>query len=279
MRHDAPLPFMDPRTARAPGLSPLDSARWLGADADFAAQMAERDRLIASAPPGLWGAVAGAEAAVAELFAAVLAFLATDARWHITARAVTRPDSVTVPLDGPALPTLGRLIQEDALLLLPGPDEYRLVAGILCFPSRWSLPDKLGRALTPVHGPVPHYADGLAARVNRVFAAIRPEAPLTRTNWTIHPTDTLHQPLDEREHRPAPPPLRGWFLRTERQGLRRLPATGAVAFTIKTTVRPLAALTEPERAALRPLVAGWDAAEAGYRGGEAARAAILAALG
>jgi hypothetical protein len=278
MPTDAPLPFMDPRTARAPGLSPLDPARWLGADTDFAAQMAERDRLIAAALPGLWGAVPGAEAAVAELHAAVLGFLAADGRWRVTDRAVTRPDGITVPLDGPALPTLARLIQEDALLLLPGEGEYRLVAGVLCFPSRWSLPEKLGRALTPVHGPVPHYAGGLAARVNRVFAAIRPETPLTRTNWTIHSTDTLHQPQGEGEQRPAPPPLRGWFLRTERQGLRRLPVTGAVAFTIKTTVVPLASLAPGARAALRPLVAGWDAAEAGYRGGETARAAILAAL-
>ncbi|MGL6209364.1 MAG: heme-dependent oxidative N-demethylase family protein, partial [Paracoccaceae bacterium] len=39
-------PWMDPRTARLPGVLPVDGDDWLRADDAFAGQMAERDRLI-----------------------------------------------------------------------------------------------------------------------------------------------------------------------------------------------------------------------------------------
>ena len=37
-------------------------------------------------------------------------------------------------------------------------------AGVLCFPSRWRLMEKIGKPLSAVHGPVPLYADRLAGR-------------------------------------------------------------------------------------------------------------------
>ena len=38
----------------------------------------------------------------------------------------------------------------------PGADGlYRLIGGVLCFPSSWVLRDKLGRPISEVHGPVP----------------------------------------------------------------------------------------------------------------------------
>jgi dimethylamine monooxygenase subunit A len=44
------LPWADPRTARLPGMLPVEGDDWLREDEVFAAQMAERDRLIAAQP-------------------------------------------------------------------------------------------------------------------------------------------------------------------------------------------------------------------------------------
>lgn len=43
-------PWMDPRTARLPGVLPVEGADWLIRDDAFAAQMALRDHLIADRP-------------------------------------------------------------------------------------------------------------------------------------------------------------------------------------------------------------------------------------
>lgn len=279
---DAPgapyAPFMEPRTARPPGLSPLDPAEWVARDPDYAAQMAERDRLLAADPDAVMASLPEAAAALAEFRAALLNHLSARPGWRVEARTATRPDGRAVSLSLDTLRLAGRLCQEDFLLLAPGEPEHRLVAGVLCFPSRWTLAEKMGRDLTPIHGPVPGYAEGLAARVNRVFAALAPERPLMRVNWLVHATDRLDLPQREGAKSPPGDPSRGWHLRTERQTLLRLPQTGAVAFGIKTTVTPVEALTRAQRAGLRAALAAWAPAEISYRGGEAVWRGALAAL-
>ena len=42
-----------------------------------------------------------------------------------------------------ALEGTSRWVQEDFCLL--SPIDYRLMAGIVCFPSRWKIPDKIGK--------------------------------------------------------------------------------------------------------------------------------------
>ena len=272
-------PFLDPRTARPPGLSPLDPAAWLCVDADYAAQVAERDALFAGDDAAdLTGALPEGADALAEFSALLLDWLTRDPRWTVTPDSFRRPDGVSVPRSLPPLALTGRLIQEDVLLLAPAEPEYRLVAGVLCFPSRWRLADKLGRPLTAIHGPVPGYADHLSARVNRVFAAIRPEAPLVRINWLVHPTDILRQPLAEGANAPAEWHTGRWCLRTERQTLRRLPRTCAVVFTVKTTLTPVGELSPEQRTALHAALSRWSADEIAYRGGEGVWRAALAAV-
>ncbi|MGF1658168.1 MAG: DUF3445 domain-containing protein [Rubrimonas sp.] len=271
-------PFMDPRTARPPGVGPLDRAAWLCVDDDFAAQMAERDALFEAPDDDVACALPEGEAPTAELLALLLDWTARDGRWRREGGAVIRPDSVAVPLDASPLTVIGRLMQEDALLLIPGEPEYLLVAGTLCFPQRWALSEKLGRPLTDVHRPVPGYPETLAARINRMFAALRVEAPLMRINWLVHPTDTLRIVQREAQKGPPPDPGRGWHLRTERQCLLRLPQTRAVVFTIKTTVTHVDRLSAEHRAGLRDALAGWGPGEIAHRGGVPIWRAALDAL-
>lgn len=275
-------PFMSPRTAHPPGISPLKFSDWLHRDAAYAEQMAYRDRLIETRRDIVFACLPEAEAMAAELLEKVVAFNLSYGDFTVTDGAATRPDGVTVPLDADhPLITAGRLAQEDFCLLQKpaGGDEHVLTGAILCFPSRWSLAQKIGRPLTGVHDPVPGYNDGLAPRVQRMFDGLRPDRLLVRGNWLVHPTPELHQPLTEEVKQGRNSELTGRFwLRVERQALLKL--TDGVAFSIKTCVTPIEALTEAQRAGLIQALDDSPEAVRVYHGGvarhEAARAALEA---
>ena len=158
-------PFLEARTARAPGLCPLDPAEWTVVHDDFAAQMAYRAELLAREAGAVLAELPEGAAPARELLAALCEYLATRPDYEVGARAVRRPDGVQVTLtQAQPLATIGALVAEDFCLLLPddAAGEYRLVAAVLCFPARWLLAEKMGRALTIIHDPVPEYDDGLA---------------------------------------------------------------------------------------------------------------------
>lgn len=228
-------PWMDPRTNRLPGVLPLEGDDWLRVDEAFAAQMAERDRLIREVPDLVHALLPQGVAAAQELYRCVLARLATEAGYAVGADAVQRPDGVSIPLDlSQPLLTLGRLVQEDLCLLDSVGGEHVLTGAILCFPASWTLAQKIGRPLSDIHIPVPSYDGGIARRVQRMFDAIRPEQPLWRANALLYDDPTLFQP--RREGVPRPRPVEKTYLRSERQCLLRLPETRAVVFTIHTWV-------------------------------------------
>lgn len=273
-------PFMEPRTTHPPGLSPLAPFDWLCCDPDYAAQMAQRDRLLAERRDLVAMALPEAAAPLAELRAALTAAALARGNWRAGADAVIRPDGVALPRSLDDLAFIGRLTQEDFLLMAQadGDAEYRLIGGVLCFPSRWLFSEKLGRAMSDIHYIVPGYAENLSARINRVFTVLAVERPLARVNWGVHPTDALHQPWSKTWNAPNRPLGQGLWLRTERQTLVRLPQSRAVAFGIKLTVTPLGRLDPAQRAALRSALQGLSADDVGYRGGPDLHAAAIAAL-
>ena len=240
-------PWADPGLNRLPGTVPIDADDWIRADEAFAPQMALRDHLIGTCPGDVIRSLPEAEGAAAEFLGLLLDRLARSPGYRLAPGEVRRPDGRAVALGDP-LPTVGRLIQEDVCLHLPDGDGHRLVAGVLCFPASWSLTEKLGRPLAGVHDPVQVYDAGLAARVERLFAALRPGRPLMRMNALSYADPCLFQPRRENDRRDRAVPPR--FLRSERQCFVRLPRTGAVAFTIHTYVVPLEKLSPADRAAL-----------------------------
>lgn len=242
-------PWMDPRTARLPGIVPLTDDAWVLPDDAYAGQMAERDRLIAHAAGAVHALLPQGRAAADELYARALAKLAGMEGFRIGRDHALRPDGLTVPLDpDQPLLTLGRLVQEDLCLMQSSGDEHILTGAILCFPASWMLAQKIGKPLTGIHDPVEGYAGDLARRVQRLFDAIRPEQPLMRFNALVYDDPTLHQPRAEFVHRPQP--VQRLYLRSERQCLLRLPQTGAVVFTIHTVIVRMADLAPDVRAAL-----------------------------
>ena len=265
--HAPYLPFMDPRAARPPGLSPLDMRQWTVRHADFEGQMACRRRLLADHPEIVLGAIHEGEDPAEELLEMLLAHLG-------------EPRPLTLEERFCQLTAIGRLVCEDFCVLVPddASGEYRLGAAVLCFPSRWLLSEKLGRPLTPIHVPVPAYDEGLAKRVNRVFETLRADRPLVRVNWSVHPTPELFLPQSEwaksAGHRPGDP----FYLRTERQTLVRLPRTGGVAFGIKTSITPVERLAPEVARALANGLRGLEEGMVGYKGGRARVDAAIARL-
>jgi hypothetical protein len=259
-----PLVFLDGPWKLAMGLSALDPADWLWRDKDFAAETAERARLVAARPGEVLAELPGAAAACAELVAMVRTFMG-------------RP-----PARG-TLADLATLAQEDFCLLQQGPDgQYVLTAAILCFPAHWRLAEKLGRPLRAIHGPVPGFAERLAGPVDRFFTNLAVERPVWRANWSVVEEPTLFHPHARIPRHDVAPEDAGekLWLRVERQTLRRLPESRAVVFTIRTLVRPLAelaadpAVARAMAARLRELEPGM----AGYKGLPNFREPLLAWL-
>ena len=231
---------MAEHTLRLPGTVPIAPADWLQRDEAFAAQMAERDRLIAERPEAVHAMADGCRPAAEELLALVLAQLAERRAMRARAGAMRRPDGVLVPLDGPPLIAAGRLVQEDLVILdkPAGAGEHALPGAILCFPSNWTLAEKFGKPLARIHAPVERYDETVARRVQRLFDALRPEAPLMRANLLLYAEAELFNPRPEFEPH-APGPGTASFVRVERQVLLRMPVTRAVVFSIHTyMVRP-----------------------------------------
>lgn len=252
-------PWMDPPAWRLPGVQPLDPATWLEMDDAFDAQMAVRERLITERPDEVHALLPEARSAAEECLGAVLDFLAGLPGYAVDAASVRRPDGVRVKIerDEPLI-TLGRIIQEDICLMIPGDGEHVLGGAILCFPAFWTLFQKIGRPLVRIHKTVAKYDDDVGRRVQRLFDAIRVGQPMWRANAHLQDSPELFTPrLENSPHPPksAAPP----YLRSERQTLVRLPKTGAVVFGIHTWMVAVDDLTEAQRGTLDAVLAQYVA--------------------
>lgn len=245
-------PWADPRTRRMPGILPMEAGDWLRADDAFAAQMAERDRLIADRRDAVHALPERGRPAADELLAAVIDDVAAKPGYTVTPDAIIRPDGISVPLDrAQPLITAGRLVQEDLCLLerAEGEVEHCLTGAILCFPASWTLAEKVLKPLIAIHVPVSVYDADIARRVQRLFDAIRPGQGLWRQNALLYSDPTLHHPRSEAAPR-VKPMGEAPFIRSERQGLIRLPQTQAVVFSIHTYLIRKESLTPHQAQAL-----------------------------
>ncbi len=178
---------------------------------------------------------------------------------------------------------LGGSLEPDLLLLRPDHQdgEFRLVGGCVCFPSSWSLPEKLGRPLNEIHSVVPGLNAQLAAPITQFLHRLTPGAAWCRENWGLsaspernqHPARTL-----PRLH--AAVQLDQVWLRVERQALVALPRTRSVCFGIRVESYALAEVrvdTKARAGLLRALSTMPDAV-AEYKGLASARDRIVQLL-
>ena len=258
--HAPYTPFMDPRTVKPPGLSPLNMDEWTVRNPDHDAQMVRRREVLRDYADIVIGSNHEAEEPVLELLSMLKAHLGLD-------------PEITHLEEYCAWTAIAHLVAEDFCLMLPDPDsgEYKLVGAILCFPSRWLLSEKMNRPMTIIHDPVPDYDDTLARRVNRVFEVIDERRPMVRCNWLVHSDPELFLPMGRETKLSLPKPRESGriYLRTERQTLVRLPKSRAIAFGIKTSVTPADCLTPDQAKGLFNAIGGEDDEVLKYRGGSA----------
>ncbi|MDF1721181.1 MAG: DUF3445 domain-containing protein [Minwuia sp.] len=239
------VPYFPPEGGRfrlTLGLKVLPESDWIEIDAALASDLAEKRRLLDSAPDAVFRMLPGSEPAQQEfidhLGRHLLAhhgdrFTGTPERLHV------RPTGVDVVPD-PASPlrAAASLIQEDVLLLQRRDGAFHLVAGLLAFPTRWSLAEKMGRPLAAIHAPVPGYDTHLARPMDRLFDRLVPGRLLWRANWSLLDDPALHQPGGHgagdagRTLTADTIGDRLWF-RVERQTLSLLPETATAVFTVR----------------------------------------------
>ncbi|OQD78275.1 hypothetical protein PENDEC_c001G03349 [Penicillium decumbens] len=186
------------------------------------------------------------------------------------------------PLPEDPMATAARLVQDDLALMFERPDgEYYLLAGAILLAGFWRLSDKFGMRLSDIHtsGDVPQYREKLEKGMMNFFRRLKPEEPVLRNNYFIQVDDNLawsHSigPEDAdtvswntAEKNKA---IENHFFRSERQGLRRLPRSGAVVFTIRTYFEPITEIVKepyvPGR--LASAIRSWGDDVSRYKGKE-----------
>ena len=243
------------------GLMPLDLKDWIEPDAQCAAELKEKERLLTGRYAEVFAALPEAALGSAETLALLVEHLPRRFP-ELYKRSGDRLDNLTTgqqwkihntPLH--PLELGGRLVQEDLCLMQwqAHTQVYHLVGASLCFPTRWRLADKIGKPLNTIHAPIPGYAEQLAPTMDKFFDRLKVEKPVWRLNWSLMDDPTLFQPTRSSRKRTDITPENAGdsiWLRMERQTLRRLPHSHDILFTIRVYVRPLAHLTtQPDRAA------------------------------
>lgn len=282
------LPYDAGAFRMAMGLRAVPLSGWIEIDTSHAAQMAERRRLLATLPEAVVAALPGTAPVQRELLATLAHHLpAHHPAWFRRAgnRLASALTGEAHDLRAPPLPLLGRLVAEDFCLLREEAEGLRLIAAVLCFPSRWSLAAKMGRLLGPIHAPVPFYPARLARPVDRFLGLLRPGRVAERLNWGVLDNPALHQAAGHGQSAPNTAVTAGnagqtLFLRVERQTFRRLAGSGAIAFGIRLHVTPLAdvARLPGEALRLRAAVLALPPEMAVYKSILPFRAALLAYL-
>ncbi len=168
---------------------------------------------------------------------------------------------------------LGSNLQEDVILMA---DElrngYPIVGGCVCFPSGWSLGEKVGQSLLGVHTAVPGYRKHLHPPAEKLFGRLKVGKTVRRSNWGLRPSSDLDQsPGREACWKSGIAAIdsanagrRCWF-RVETQTITRL-GCGWIVFTIRTRQCPLGQLSGANQRTLRGVLASCPPETLAYKG-------------
>lgn len=240
------------------GTRAMEPVDWFIVDEHRERDLAYKAELLATVRPIVFDARPDSESPSAELLDLTRAWLAEHGL------AVPPPFGDEHPLIEAA-----RLVQEDLALLQYIDGAWVLTAGVVCFPTHWTVSDKVGLPLEGIHAPVAHYESDLRAKVDRFHDRLTVDRPVWRRNWFVLPTNELHLPAyGHQMHVATQIDLDGspMWIRSERQTLRRLPDNGAIIFTIRVQTAPLGVLRgRPDLAAkMHTATMSWDADKRRY---------------
>jgi hypothetical protein len=226
------------------GLRSLDLSTWLDPD-PHDPQLAQRRQLIDQRRAEVFAAVEGSERAC-----------------RLVGDEVARWLGISLPGKDHPLVEAAQQVRDDICVLESRDGQWRLTAGVVCFPSHWRLADKLGHDVLSIHDPVPDYRQNLGPATVRAFDSIAAHGPRWRLNVTIvkHPELFAPHASQSDAHRPG----LDSSLRVERQCL--VPIADVIAFTIRTTVVSMRELSREQASAVLASAAQAPPSLAAYRG-------------
>ncbi|MBI1348964.1 DUF3445 domain-containing protein [bacterium] len=213
---------------------------------------------------------------LAELLEAAVAIRETLRLLSVSEGVVPEPQ---LSATGDAPLQLGQTYEPDAVWLAPdAAGDVRLVGGVVCFPSSWSLPDKLGQPLSQVHAVVPGLNATLGRPIDSFLRKLVPGDVWRRENWGLSGDDRRnHHPCCPRTPLEICPRVDQVWIRIEHQLLLKLPQSGGILFGIRLEIMPLAAVVSHSLArrqllhqleTMSPLIAE-------YKGLTAARSGLI----
>ncbi len=123
------------------------------------------------------------------------------------------------------------LVFEDLCIMLPKDGTYQLEAAAIYSPSNWKLAEKFKQNIAEIHQKVPGFDKDMTKKVDHVFKGLSPDRILERYNWSIY--------TDPHPYQPEKLPGKEFYLRIERQTIRKLERSKGIVFTIGVHVDPL----------------------------------------
>jgi hypothetical protein len=90
---------------------------------------------------------------------------------------------------------------EPDFVVLDRSEPNQVLGGCVCFPSGWSLPEKMGKSLFATHAPVPGLNQLLAPKISQFISRLDSKRCFQRANWGL----TGSHRLDQHPQRGIPP--------------------------------------------------------------------------
>jgi len=152
--------------------------------------------------------------------------------------------------DATSIDRLGRTWEPD-FVILDRVAPHQVMGGCVCFPSGWSLREKIGKSLFLTHAPVPGLNDDLGANISKLLSRIDAHQFFQRTNWGLTGAAELDQhPRHKIPAIGAEADPQSVYLRIEWQVLTAI-SGAALLFGIRVFHVPVETLKESPELALR----------------------------
>jgi len=227
------------------GIRPLDLDQWLEIDSAYDRDTDEKRQLVDERRDEVVSVsdLPGVQEGCAEL-------------WELVGAELIRRGITPVGVEGcHPIVAAGTSTQEDWALMVPGDGDWLLGAACICFPTRWVLQEKAGRSMGAIHAPVARYEQQMSGPVDRFMDRLTVDSPVWRLNWSLVDSPDLFQPRAGTGGAPnlavtAENAGASVRLRVERQTLRKLASSGAIAFGIRIHQHPLDELDDTQLAVL-----------------------------
>jgi dimethylamine monooxygenase subunit A len=132
---------------------------------------------------------------------------------------------------------LGKSWEPDFLLLNREGAEFRLRGGCVCFPSFWTLAEKIGHPVDFIHSAAPTLNATIGPQIQVFLQRLKPGEVWERSNWGLAATCDLNcHPNRNLPRLQAGVKLHDVWLRVEDQAFVILPETQGLLFGIRVSV-------------------------------------------